>query len=76
MSAITTVIILSFAAEPTPERHRAPRKDVYEVAVACQMLEPIVISEQTSKVFRLPNISIHGIIIKFVKPRVMITTPV
>ncbi len=62
MSATTTGITLSLAPAPRPVRIRAPRNDSYDVAVACQMQEPIVTKAHTRMTTRRPKISLHEII--------------
>jgi hypothetical protein len=59
------VMILSFAAEPSPETTRAPRKDSYDVAVACQMFDPRTIMQQTNVTGRRPNTFAQGMMMKF-----------
>jgi len=56
---------LSLAAAPSPAKIRAPRKELYDWADACQMLAPRQMRAHTIDTMRLPKISAHGIIMKF-----------
>lgn len=76
MSATTIVMILSLAAAPSPPSTRAPKKDLYEVAVADQILEAMQMRPQMRVVGRRPKISAAGTMIKFAYPRAMMHAPV
>jgi hypothetical protein len=54
------VMMLSFAAEPSPDTIRTPRNDSYDVAVACQMLDARTIMQQIKVTGQRPNTLAQG----------------
>jgi len=59
------IMILLFAAEPNPETIRVPRKDSYDLAVACQMFDPRTIMQQANVTGWRPNTFAQGMMKKF-----------
>lgn len=61
---------------PIPERIHAPMKELYDVAVALQIQDPIPIVVDTSNIGRRPNARATGTQIKLEKPKTRMQIPI
>jgi len=68
--------MLSFADAPSPLMTLAARKELYELATACQIFDKTQTTAHIREVRRRPNMLLNGMITKLAYPRVITAAPV